>query len=147
MTTIASQTPLLGGPISRRPWLGPLAVGIGALALCAGDVVLNPYKGQGLTCPFHALTGLWCPICGSSRSLYSLLHGEVRASFMHNPLFLVVLPVVAWQWVAWMSLSVGGPSLPHLRATRAVLITGLSLVLGFWVVRNLPVPALHLLHP
>jgi len=39
-------------------------------------------------CFFHRLTGFYCPGCGTTRALYSLLHLDWRASLSANVLFL-----------------------------------------------------------
>lgn len=44
-------------------------------------------------CVFHKLTGLYCPGCGGTRAVKSLLHGNVVASFLYHP--FVVYSVVA----------------------------------------------------
>ena len=51
-------------------------------------------------CPFHAVTGLWCPLCGSLRGLELLGDGQVLAALGSNLLLLVTLPVLAWGAVA-----------------------------------------------
>ncbi len=49
----------------------------------------DPYSTQILPpCPVLQLTGWQCPGCGSTRALYSLLHGDVATAFAMNPLLL-----------------------------------------------------------
>ena len=43
-------------------------------------------------CLFHALTGLQCPGCGTTRALHHLLHGDVAAAFRLNAMLFVVAP-------------------------------------------------------
>ncbi len=50
-------------------------------------------------CLVHALTGLDCPTCGSTRALHHILHGEVARGLAFNPvapvLWLLAACVVA----------------------------------------------------
>lgn len=49
----------------------------------------DPYTTQVFApCPLLQLTGWQCPGCGSTRALYSLLHGDVAKAFAMNPLLL-----------------------------------------------------------
>ena len=67
-------------------------------------------------CPFRALTGLYCPGCGSLRALHQLLHGELCAAMGLNPLAVACIPVLCllaafpgWRnrpWVCWSALVV-----------------------------------------
>jgi len=132
----------------RRPrWAAPAMAAAAAAGVCALAAVVDPYRGEGVPCPFHTITGLWCPICGSSRSLHSLLHGHVAAAFARNPLFVAALPILLWSWLAWTSDAIGGPRLRRVPVDRRVLI-GASLVVGaFWVARNLPFGPFRVLGP
>ena len=64
-----------------------------------------------LPCPFHALTGLPCPLCGSTHALLALAHGDLRAAFGWNPLATVLCllaPVlvrrpVAARFTSWIA--------------------------------------------
>ena len=47
-------------------------------------------------CPFHALTGFYCPSCGSTRMLFFLVQGHPYLAFRENPLAFVVLPAVIY---------------------------------------------------
>jgi hypothetical protein len=46
-------------------------------------------------CVFHALTGLQCPGCGTTRALHHLLHGDVAGAFRLNAMLFVVAPFSA----------------------------------------------------
>src|ERR1700716_3309549 len=55
--------------------------------MLAGGALLPPAwasAGPPL-CPFRLLTGLPCPGCGLTRSLVSLLHGDLSAAVLSHP--------------------------------------------------------------
>ncbi|MGD1053540.1 MAG: DUF2752 domain-containing protein [Candidatus Dormibacteria bacterium] len=125
----------------------PLAAAGLALAACVGDTLVDPYRGHGIPCPFHALTGLWCPGCGSARAIYSLVHLDWSAALARNPLLVVALPYLLLRWVGWMSQSLGGPSLWALPPKRWVAPAVGGVIVAFWVARNLPWPEFRVLGP
>ncbi|MEJ2068687.1 MAG: DUF2752 domain-containing protein, partial [Deltaproteobacteria bacterium] len=53
---------------------------VAAVVLISGIVILYFFKpGQSPIyppCPFHLITGLYCPGCGSLRALHALFHGR-----------------------------------------------------------------------
>jgi hypothetical protein len=67
-------------------------------------------------CPFHLLTGFYCPGCGSTRAIHQLLHGSLTRAFEMNPLMVLSLPILALlffrrKWVnspsaAWCAFAV-----------------------------------------
>jgi hypothetical protein len=113
-----------------------LAAGAGATAFVLARV--DPFAaGNGLPpCPLYALTGLYCPGCGSTRCLHALLHGDLALAFAMNPLLLATLPLLAamalnaagWapRGTTTLFRALGSP-----RAWLAVLC-------GYWLLRNLP---------
>ena len=44
-----------------------------------------------LACPFRALTGLPCPLCGMTRAVVAAMHGHVLASLRFNPAGVLVI--------------------------------------------------------
>jgi hypothetical protein len=48
-----------------------------------------------IKCPFNSLTGLPCPGCGYTRSIISLLEGNISASFNHNPGWFILIIFLA----------------------------------------------------
>lgn len=110
--------------------LGTGAVLTGALAYVGfGD----PHSPAFLfpTCPFYALTDLYCPGCGGLRMTHDLLHGDIAAAAFDNVFLLVGLPLlVAWCLVRWRQ----GKAL--LNAPAIVVV--ITAVLVWSVTRNLP---------
>lgn len=46
-------------------------------------------------CPFHVLTGLQCPGCGTLRGLHALMHFRLADAWRFNPGMVVSIPVIA----------------------------------------------------
>ncbi len=78
---------------SRLPqWsIAIVACGVAYLATVASIelFVENPHDGLVL-CPFKRLTSLPCPTCGATRSVLSLLSGDLATAFLYNPMVFVV---------------------------------------------------------
>ena len=87
-------------------------------------------------CPFHFVTGYYCPGCGSLRAIHSLLHGDLAGALSQNPLMVLSIPIVgimlfnpAWiykRWVPW---------------------TAMVVLIVYGVIRNIPIWPFTLLAP
>lgn len=90
-------------------------------------------------CPFHALTGLWCPGCGTLRALHQLTHGNFAAAWRFNPIVMLLLPAAFWLMTREAIRLGTGRRLPWV-VTNPVFGWALAagmIVFGIW--RNLPV--------
>lgn len=96
-------------------------------------------------CPFHYTTGLHCPGCGSQRSLHALLHGDVLGALQHNFLLLLLFFIGLYKIYLLLSKKTNS-SANILYATRTPWIV-LFLVLGFWILRNIPFEPFSYLAP
>lgn len=85
-----------------RPLVGFFAVGVGLSALYATT-------GVGVICPFRAVTGWDCPLCGGTRMGSALLHGDVAVAFAFNPVALIGIAVLGVVGVLWVVETLGGP--------------------------------------
>jgi hypothetical protein len=97
---------------------------------------LDPNTHRIPLCPLHAMTGLWCPFCGSTRAGYAMIHADPVTALHDNALFVVALPLLAvlwWRWWQSPGTSPGGRPLP-----RPVSWALAVVVLAFGVLRNLP---------
>ena len=97
-------------------------------------------------CPLFSLTGLYCPGCGSARTLHALAHGEIRAALGLNILLVCVLPLLAF-WGA-VSLYRGlVQNRPPLQLPVRTALVVLFVAVFFGVLRNLPWWPFSLLAP
>lgn len=77
-----------------------LLVGLGTGAVLAGALAYigigDPHSSTFLfpPCPFHELTGWYCPACGGLRMTHDLLHGDLAAAFVDNAFALIGLPLL-----------------------------------------------------
>lgn len=99
---------------------------------------VNPYASNSPLpgCPLYALTGLYCPGCGSTRCLYSLVHFDLPGAMAMNPLLVVSLP-----FLLLMLLHMAGlrpRALDPLMRVLAAPMFWLVLLVGYAVLRNLP---------
>jgi hypothetical protein len=109
------------------------AIGLTAVA---ADVALDPEHRHVPLCPFHAMTGGQCPLCGGLRAVDALVHGRLVSALHDNLLVVAAVPVAVMLWLVWLvQARTGrtGPAWPR-AATVAVIALGLC----FTVVRNLP---------
>ncbi len=117
----------------------PLAV---TATLAAGAAVVlrhvSPYAANSPLpgCPMYALTGLYCPGCGSTRCLYSLVHLDWAGAMAMNPLLVISLP-----FLLLMLLNTAGVRMRALDPLMRVLanpMVWLVVLVGYAVMRNLP---------
>lgn len=110
--------------------------------------VFNPSDGSLYPpCPFHELTGLYCPGCGSLRAVHQLLHGNLPAAFGLNPLMVLSLPFLGY-WFISSRVPAVTKRLPVGFIVPAFWIWLILLVIIlFWILRNLPFYPLSFLAP
>ena len=83
-------------------------------------------------------SGLDCPGCGGLRATHQLLHGDIRAAFALNPLFIVVLPIGAFFAVRALAERLTQRKWPRLLSTTAMIWIAAVGVIAFGILRNLP---------
>lgn len=123
-------------PFSVRVWHKYSVILLLAGAFPAGAILFfaEPFlEGSVLPpCPFHALTHLYCPGCGTTRALHALLHGQLGLALSMNPLAVLAVPLIPAILIR--------PRFPD-QAWLAKLADArlwMPVVLAFSVLRNLP---------
>jgi hypothetical protein len=104
------------------------AITSAALAAAAGLALVYRFDPAGVhffpPCLFHALTGLNCPGCGSTRALHHLLHGDIGGALRLNPMLFALPPfVLASRSRRFITSTVVG-------------WTAAAMLLAWWIVRN-----------
>ena len=130
---------------TQIPWVGAgrcaIWLGLGLCGLVAVLVLFrfDPARHGGYPqCVFHYISGLECPGCGSLRASHNLLHGRILAAFRLNPLFCLLLPVSAWFGVRSLVGRLAGRWLPNPFRHPGWTWLLLWMIVGFWIVRNIP---------
>jgi len=91
-----------------------------------------------LPCPFHSVTGLHCPGCGSTRALQALFTGHPLQAAGFNLLAVLAVPVVLF-------VLIRRPATGKLRQTW--IIAFLAVIILFGILRNIPSYPFSLLAP
>jgi hypothetical protein len=99
------------------------------------------------SCPFHTLTGLNCPGCGTLRGLHQLTHGHLLTALNYNALMVLSLPFLAYSFTSYALVALRGRGLPK-PFIKPVFIRALFFtVMAFWILRNIPVYPFTILSP
>ncbi len=140
---------MVAAPSSARPRSAARAGLPVTAGILAGGVALSAtfaITGIGLPCPFRALTGWQCPLCGGTRMGDALLHGDLWSALLANPVALGAVVVLTVLSVLWTVEILGGPAVrPPRRLGRQLdrvpgwvwLVVGAAVALGYTVLRNL----------
>ncbi|MGL5858440.1 MAG: DUF2752 domain-containing protein [Angustibacter sp.] len=127
-----------GASRAARPLL-VLGAGVAVVAF-VGQVDPNE-PGHYPTCPLLAITGQWCPGCGSLRAVHALAGGDLATALARNPLTVVGLIGLGLMWVVWLRRSLAGQGRlagRHRTVPAWAWWALLAAVMLFWVLRNVP---------
>lgn len=99
-------------------------------------------------CPFHSLTGYYCPGCGSQRAFHALLHGHFMQAAGYNLLAMISLPFMAYSAIVFVSNTFWNKQwVQQIFYKPWFAKSVLGVVLIFWLIRNLPFSCFQWLAP
>ena len=138
---IAEQQPkyskLLALTVKGTPIVTATAIACG----CAYVGLNNPESKQLFpVCGFYSLTGFYCPGCGMTRAMHSVLHGNIVRAVQFNAMLVVALPVLIYLYVLWASWAFTGKKLPTFTVSKKLMWTLIAIAVVFIVGRNFPFP-------
>lgn len=100
-----------------------------------------------LKCPLYKTTGIYCPGCGSQRATHHLLHFNFNKAFQSNILFIIGIPLVLYHYSIPLWNSYFNKGYKSIFDSTKNLIIVLTLIIVFWVLRNIPFYPFTLLAP
>lgn len=127
--------------LSNQRFLGPFVVVAGAGAACAAVWFGDPTTPGGPlpTCPTKMLLGITCPGCGTMRAVYSLLHADLGAALHYNALAVVAFLLLGWAFLAYVVRLWSGKRIPSWQSVRYMPWVVLTVVVVWFVIRNIPI--------
>ncbi len=98
-------------------------------------------------CPFHALTGLYCPGCGSLRAIHQLLRGNLGTAWAMNPLTVILMPFLLYGLASEGLRVLRGRGLPQIFLPAIWIQALCAVIILFGIARNVPIHPFNLLAP
>lgn len=98
--------------------------------------ILSELLDVGIPCLFYEITGYYCPGCGITRLLFSLLKLDFYQAFRYNPLIFILIIITGIYWLVkfilkkFMNVSIEIPNY--------VYYILLVIVIIFGILRNIP---------
>lgn len=98
--------------------------------------ILSELLDVGIPCLFYEITGYYCPGCGITRVLFSLLKLDFYQAFRYNPLIFILIIITVIYWLVkfilkkFMNISIEIPNY--------VYYILLIIVIIFGILRNIP---------
>lgn len=98
--------------------------------------ILSELLDVGIPCLFYEITGYYCPGCGITRLLFSLLKLDFYQAFRYNPLIFILIIITGIYWLVkfilkkFMNISIEIPNY--------VYYILLIIVIIFGILRNIP---------
>lgn len=121
-----------------RRLLAPALSALAAAAFLTVAHVVDPNEpGTYPTCPWLALTGTYCPGCGTLRATHALTHGDLGTALARNPATVLAYAVMFVGFLNYTARMWTGR--PKKRLAPAWVLYALFWgILAFWLLRNLP---------
>lgn len=119
---------LRAGPSRAVP-----AVALASVCAVAGVATTAADDGPVL-CPYRAATGGWCPGCGCTRALGSIVRFDLSAAYHLNPFMFAVL-AQAFALVGWITAAPDRALAWWGRHDIHVLQANIALALVIWAAR------------
>ena len=87
-------------------------------------------------CPFHAMTGLYCPGCGGTRALAALIKAKPAESFMLHPLVPYLAGLTGLFMISQLLSVVSGNRIRGLHIRKGFFAAAAVLTIVNWLWKN-----------
>ena len=104
-----------------------IVVIIMAILLISGKIAI--------ACVLYEVTGLYCPGCGITRAILSLMEGEFYQAFRYNPIIFIDVPLII---ITSIIDFIFKNNKKVRKVTNVIYIMLLIITLIFGVLRNIP---------
>ena len=88
----------------------------------------DPLDGPIIHCIFNKITGFYCPGCGMTRALNTILRFDFHQAFRFNALMFIMPPIFLIYYIFEYN--------NYVKLAKVVLILMIVIALGFGIIRN-----------
>ncbi len=99
-------------------------------------VLFDIFEVIGLPCFFKEYLNIWCPGCGTTRMIRSILHFEFYQAFRYNPLVFILLFPFGGVILAEFIYFIKNKKLFNI-SNKIYIILAIVIFL-YWILRNIP---------
>ncbi len=90
-----------------------------------------------IKCPFHSATGLYCPGCGVTRMLKSMMKLNFYQAFRFNPLLFIFSPFILFLIINYIYCNFKKKKSVYEKLPKYVWYILLTITIIFWILRNI----------
>ncbi len=87
-------------------------------------------------CPWHKITGTFCPGCGTVRGIQSMIDGNIFGLLQNNPLAMVALLFLGFSFFSTCVQSFRGYKPISLLLSKKEIVLLVIIVILYWILRN-----------
>ncbi|MBR3622289.1 MAG: DUF2752 domain-containing protein [Selenomonadaceae bacterium] len=91
--------------------------------------------GISIECPFHAITGYYCPGCGVTTLFLCLSVFDFYGAFHANPVLFVLSPVIFWLIVKDKIYRLNKQQ--HNKTYNKIALTTIIILVAYGIIRNI----------
>lgn len=99
-------------------------------------IYLNKKYNIYIPCIFHKITGLYCPGCGVTRMLISILNLNFYQAFRYNPLIFILLPFIITYYILYYIYWLQNKKII---IRNELWYTLLIIIILYGIIRNIPI--------
>lgn len=107
------------------------------LILLSFYLIQSHFTHKFIPCIFHEVTGLYCPGCGVTRMILSLLKGDIIQAFYYNQLLFISLPFFLILIINNFIAQIKNKTPIYKKIPNKIYIFYIILLLLFMILRNI----------
>lgn len=124
--------------IKTSKWIGYTLLLLVLLGLAHAFILATEYVPQFFfPCSMKTFLHLYCPGCGGTRAVASLLHFHFIQSLQSNPLVLFMTGITGYYWTKALYMLIKNKGEAHYRINTGPFWAFLAIMIIFFVVRNI----------